>query len=970
MPFRSGLMPFIVCRVARLVVLAGLVLLPSLAAAQAAGERHRVLFISSYHPAFPSFDQQVRGLRLGLKNSGYDPTRVLMDIEFIDSKRFSKAKQIPIFRANLAKKMQALPRYDAVIVGDDNAFSFALEEQDSLFRDIPIVFLAVNNVTRAIAQNNNPGVTGVIEKTSGKQTLALIDRLYPEAENIYLIHEEVTPTGKANSARARQSIRDLGLKNVVFISTSKLSYAELWQRLALLPADSPLMLSGAYRDRDGKRLDYLQLLAEVKKVYLGPIFSSQKHGIRHGILGGHVVSHVEQGKHAGTFAAAILSGAPVSKLKVKDQSPNIFMFDHNELTRLGIDPASIPANATIVNSPAEGLRSYAEWFIAGGIALALQMTLIIFLVKTIRHRRSAETALRDSEIRLRAFLDHSPSAMYVKDRDHKLVMVNARYLHLHNVCEEDVLGKRGGSKLTPEERNKMEAVDQNVMDSAIPTTSTLEIPGKGYFNVSKFPVFDAEGMVVGIGGINTDVTKLHEREELLEQAKVDAEETAQQAQVANRAKSEFLASMSHEIRTPLNGVLGMAGLLLDSPLDEEQRANVKTIRSSGGLLLSLLNDILDLSKIEAGKLELEQIDFDLDDILKSVADLWSPKAFAAGIGFSDDSSGVVAPVLQSDPTRIRQILFNFMSNALKFTEAGSIKISVSQEKLGDGSIRTRFDVRDTGAGIPAEIVSTLFQKFAQADTSITRKHGGTGLGLAISKQLAEAMGGEIGVDSTVGEGSTFWFTIVSPEGVSDNVKHDDRADHVSTEADAEEGTAPAALRILVAEDNEVNQKVVKAILARAGHRVDIVGNGIEAVSAVIRGAYDLVLMDVQMPEMDGVTATRRIRELDGPVSQIPIIALTANAMKGDEENYRSAGMDDYVSKPIESDKLAAAIQRQCKGATPPVTITPAPSRNDLQTAPGADTGREDLQQDLNDLLGEFDSLDALPDGSKPGSHSG
>lgn len=946
----------IVFRTVRLLSLAIILLLPSLTAVNAADERQRLLFISSYHPSFPSFDQQILGLRTALKESGFGPDRVLMDIEFIDSKRFPKARQIPAFREMLTVKLQNLPRYDAVIVGDDNAFSFALEEQEGLFRDLPIVFLAVNNVARAMAQNNNPGVTGVVERSSGKRTLALIDNLYPKAEKIYVIDEEVTPTGKANSARTRQSVRELAMHNVVYLSTSRLSYAELWRHLADIPASSPVMLSGAYRDRDGKRLDYLQLLQEVKRVYLGPIFSSQKHGIRHGVLGGYVVSHLEQGKHAGRIAAAILSGVPVATIDVKDKSPNVFMFDHNELTRLAIDPAAIPASATIVNQPEAGLRSYLSWFVAGCIGLALQMTLIIFLVKTIRHRKTAEVALRENENRLRAFLDHSPSAMYIKDRDHRLVMINARYMQLHNVSEEDVIGKRGGSKLTPEEREKMEAVDQKVMDSAIPTTSTLAIPGKGYYSVSKFPVFDSDGMVVGVGGINTDVTKLHEREEMLEQAKIAAEATAQEAQVANRAKSEFLASMSHEIRTPLNGVLGMAGLLLDSPLDDEQRSHVKTIRSSGGLLLSLLNDILDLSKIEAGKLELEQIDFDLDDIIQSVADLWSPKAFAAGIGFSHDSSNVVAPVLLSDPTRIRQILFNFMSNALKFTEAGSIKIKVSQEKLADGNIRSRFEVRDTGAGIAADTVSALFQKFAQADTSITRKHGGTGLGLAISKQLAEAMGGEIGVDSTIGKGSTFWFTIVSPEGVSDNVKHDDLPDQA---ADSGAPMAATSLRILVAEDNEVNQKVVKAMLVRAGHRVDIVGNGIEAVSAVIRGSYDLVLMDVQMPEMDGVTATRRIRELDGPVSQIPIIALTANAMKGDEETYRAAGMSDYVSKPIESDKLAAAMQRQCR-----FTATPEAA---ARRAGAAREDQRELQKDLDRLMNEIDSLDGLFRPSDSGS---
>ena len=875
----------------------------------------------------------------------------------MDTKRFPRAMRSPAFRVALANKLETLPRYDSVVVGDDNAFTFALKEQNRLFSGTPIVFLGVNNTAKALAQNANPQVTGVVEEASGEETLRLIKRIYPDAEKIFVVHEEITPTGAANTRRTREGVRSLGLTNVEYISTSRLSYDELWKLLSRLPATAPVLMSGGYRDRLGNRLDYLELLASTKTVFDGPLFSGQQHGIGHGVLGGEVVSHFEQGRTAGAKVAAILNGVPVSQIKVTAKSPNVFMFDHNELVRLGIEDDRLPQDSIIINRPEEKLKTYAEWLVAGGIAIGLQMTLIIFLFRTIRHRRSAVTALRESENRLRAFLDHSPSAMYVKDLDHRLVMVNAQYLKLHNVSEEDVIGQRGGSRLTEEERSRMEATDQLVMNSATPTTSTLRITGKhdngkdAYFNVSKFPVFDADGMVVGVGGINTDVTGLHEREEMLEQARAAAETTAREAQLANRAKSEFLASMSHEIRTPMNGVLGMAGLLLDSPLTEEQRAYVRTIRSSGGLLLSLLNDILDLSKIEAGKLELEEIDFDLGDILQSVGDLWSPKAFAAGIAFSCECDNLIAPVLRSDPTRIRQVLFNFMSNALKFTEEGSISIKVSQQKIAGEKIRTRFEVSDSGAGIQPETVSELFRKFAQADTSITRKHGGTGLGLAISKQLATAMGGEIGVDSAPGEGSTFWFTVVGEEGSLDDVE-DDRQPGAGLATDAPDDLGAAkSLRILVAEDNEVNQVVITAILGRAGHKVDIVGNGIEAVSALIRGSYDLVLMDVQMPEMDGVTATRRIRELDGPKSAIPIIALTANAMKGDEERYRSAGMNDYVSKPIESDKLASAMHRQCGIDAPAGRAGISPSAE----MPSQTIDKTALQKDLDTLITSIDA---------------
>jgi PAS domain S-box-containing protein len=944
-----------------IVVLFGTIATP--VAVGAAEPVSRVLFISSYHPSFPSFDKQVRGLRTALRDSGFDTRKLTLDIEFMDSKRFPKSRQIPLFRSILADKMSTLRPYDVVVVGDDNAFSFALDEQTALFRDTPVVFLAVNNIERAVAQDNNQLFTGVVEKSSGRGTLELMKRLYPKAEKFYIIHEEATPTGRTNSDSMRKDVRAIGNLNVEYISTTELSYAELWPRLATLPSTTPVFLAGAYRDRLGQRLGYLDVLTKIKSSFAGPLFSSQPHGIRHGVLGGHVVSHFEQGRHAGKAVAAILSGVPVSRIPVVRESPNVVMFDHNELTRLGIDEARVPAEAVIVNLPEKSLRGYATWLVVGGVAIALQMTLIVVLIRTIRHRRATETALQQSSSRLRAFLDNSPATMFIKDRDHRLVMVNARYLQLHNVTEEDVIGQRGGSKLPPEERAKMEAADQMVMDSAIPTTATLEIPGrnenKGVYNVSKFPVFDEDGMVIGIGGINTDVTKLHDREEKLELAKAEAELVAEEAQVANRSKSEFLASMSHEIRTPLNGVLGMAGLLLDGRLDEEQRNYVQTIRSSGNLLLTLLNDILDLSKIEAGKLELEEIDFVVTDILKSVADLWAPKAFAAGIGFSHTSEELMAPAVKSDPTRIVQILFNFMSNALKFTAAGSVKIAVTQETMPTGLIKTKFAVTDTGPGLDADAVGMLFQKFTQADKSITRKHGGTGLGLAISKQLAEAMGGDIGVESSPGEGATFWFTIVCPEGNSRSAVRPELP-----AVDTAEGASDSAskdnrsLRILVAEDNDVNQKVISAMLSRSGHRIDIVGNGIEAVSTLIRGSYDLVLMDVQMPEMDGVTATRRIRELDGPQSEIPIIALTANAMKGDEQKYREAGMNDYVTKPIESEKLAAAMQRQCGDAVSlrPVQTTTSGAPDNEPGTDNSDTLR--ALQDLEEMDKLFRDIDA------------
>jgi PAS domain S-box-containing protein len=556
-----------------------------------------------------------------------------------------------------------------------------------------------------------------------------------------------------------------------------------------------------------------------------------------------------------------------------------------------------------------------------GAIITLMLSLGMMIWRTTRHQAIQAAELREANYRFDVAIKTMSQGLCLFDASETLVISNPRFREIYGATEQQV---RPGMPFAEFLQERSDRGDK--LDHPVDRCTEVQAAREHY----RFLLHD--GRTISIrrtttpdgGWVSTheDITEreraatvLAERLDELVNARNHLEAQRNEliattealgaakdtAEAASRAKSDFLAMMSHEIRTPMAGMMGMIDLLSGSVLDHEQQELARIAQESARNLLTVVNNILDFSKLEAGQVKPEAINFSVEYSINAAAVLLGPKARDRGLVLETSLAEGMPRYLKGDPSRLAQILLNLVGNAIKFTERGSITIAASHRVLEGDAIELRIEVIDTGVGIPASVKPSLFTPFTQADNSVSRKYGGTGLGLAICKQLCQTMGGDIEVESEPGQGSKFAFTLQCRVGLPPLTASASLAPTIEVNA--------AALDILVVEDNDIIRKLISMLLARRGYRADLVCNGKEAVEAVRKKFYDLVLMDMQMPVMDGIAATEAIRGLDGPEGTVPIIALTANALVGQRETCLAAGMNSFLTKPIQPDALYAAILR-------------------------------------------------------------
>ena len=630
----------------------------------------------------------------------------------------------------------------------------------------------------------------------------------------------------------------------------------------------------------------------------------------------HSVRTLVSSNPAQTERMQALGGAVPRHLQMLQAGADLLEAAERDAARQTITAGAADTALREVSGAIREIEAAEEWLLArsersqavdrsvmvASLMVMLLVTSAIFalLVRGMRIEIRTSRALRDEAARqktlLNTVINSIPDFIAYKNVDGVYLGCNDAYTGLIGRPADEVIGRKLGDLFSSSRASALRERDEEVLALQEKRVEedwmTFADGSRVPMEVVRTPLRGPDGRLEGLLAIGRDVRHRQQAAQEIVRARELAEQAA-------RAKTEFLANMSHEIRTPMTGVLGMIDILANEDLTPEQLEYVELMRASGRHLLNVINDILDFSRVETGRLELEHIDYAVSELRARLESLTRHLAVERGVALRFHFDSALPEVLRGDPTRLTQVLLNLVTNAIKFTERGAVTVRARRAPIAETGTRLLFEVSDTGVGIPAHVLSQLFEPFVQADSSTARKHGGSGLGLAISKRLVDAMGGKIGASSESGTGSCFFFDVPLVRGSAEAVQ-----------SEARRVDPPLPRRLLIAEDVEVNRHILQMALRKDGHQLVFANNGEEAVKLAREGVFDLILMDVQMPVMDGVEATRRIRAMEGRVSRLPIVGLTANVMAREREGYLAAGMDECVAKPIDWRELSAVIGRR------------------------------------------------------------
>jgi PAS domain S-box-containing protein len=880
------------------LILLVLLLLCSVAFSQAAPPR--VLYLNSYHPGYQGSDDMQQGFVTTLRQAVPD---VALTIEYLDAKHHSgpeyQRRLLDLFR----HKYRGTP-FDLIFAADDDAFNLLEQHRANLFPATPVIFAGTNFFDQSRLQGRQL-IAGIDERPSFAETLELVVRLHPDTREIVVLRDDSLP-GRINGAAFQEAVRPLQERGITLTCLAGLTLEELLGRVqALKPGAIAFFFVSFSRSGTGETIGSNDTLRRLSASSPVPIYGGWEFNLGSGIVGGRLINLKQQGIAAARLATSVLQGTPVSELPALSPSPNQTMFDARLLKRFSIDEGALPPDSIIVNRE-PGFWATHRLTLLTLASLGMTSIAVFIYLRLLSSRReikisfeklqAATRALQEKTDELDRFFASNLDLLCIAGTDGRFVRLNPEWERLLGYPLSELEGRPFMELIHPDDRYKTTAVIEQLQAQQ----SVTGFVNRYRCRDGRYVFLEWRTQPNGsrIYASARDVSDRQRYEQELQEAREIAD-------AANQAKSDFLANMSHEIRTPMNGVIGMTQLLRYTALTPEQDEYLRSIELSADNLLCLINDILDFSRVEAGKVELELEPFCLHKAIREVTVTQLAAIYKKQLQLQQQFDPEMPECMVGDQLRFKQIMLNLLSNAIKFTEKGTITVTSRVITRNQSQVRVLVTVSDTGIGMTAQQAERVFNPFEQADSSTSRRFGGTGLGLAICKQLAELMGGSIKVESQPAAGSSFHLELVFEACCCEN--------HETGAADRLPELLPPkdVLRLLVAEDNPISARMLVGMLTRLGHQAVVTGNGREAVERWQAETFDAILMDIQMPIMNGSEACEviRMRQQQEGIGHIPIIALTAHALRSDRERFLSQGFDGYLAKPFKIRDLADELER-------------------------------------------------------------